>query len=185
MNLKFEIAYDGSTFFGSQKQANKNTVEDELLKAFKNINIDTKIVLSGRTDRDVHATGQVFNSFIPDYWEDLEKLKEILNNKLSRAVKIKKISKVNDNFHARFSAKKRVYRYIISSKQTTPFNDKFVTYVKNIDEDLLKKSLLGFMILNIFIKQEVTKRIQKERFLMQNFISIKIFMFLNFVQTLI
>ena len=39
MNLKFEIAYDGSTFFGSQKQANKNTVEDELLKAFKNINI--------------------------------------------------------------------------------------------------------------------------------------------------
>ena len=109
MNLKFEIAYDGSTFFGSQKQANKNTVEDELLKAFKNINIDTKIVLSGRTDRDVHATGQVFNSFIPDYWEDLEKLKEILNNKLSKAVKIKKISKVNDNFHARFSAKKRVY----------------------------------------------------------------------------
>ena len=42
MNLKFEIAYDGSTFFGSQKQANKNTVEDELLKAFKNINIDTE-----------------------------------------------------------------------------------------------------------------------------------------------
>ena len=145
MNLKFEIAYDGSSFFGSQKQANKNTVEDELLKAFKNINIDTKIVLSGRTDRDVHATGQVFNSFIPDYWEDLEKLKEILNNKLSRAVKIKKISKVNDNFHARFSAKKRVYRYIISSKQTTPFNDKFVTYVKNIDEDLLKKAIKEFV----------------------------------------
>ena len=145
MNLKFEIAYDGSTFFGSQKQANKNTVEDELLKAFKNINIDTKIVLSGRTDRDVHATGQVFNSFIPDYWEDLEKLKEILNNKLSKSVKIKKISKVNDNFHARFSAKKRVYRYIISSKQTTPFNDKFVTYVKNIDEDLLKKAIKEFV----------------------------------------
>ena len=55
LNLKFEIAYDGSTFFGSQKQANKNTVEDELLKAFKNINIDTKIVLSGRTDKEVHA----------------------------------------------------------------------------------------------------------------------------------
>lgn len=145
MNLKFEIAYDGSSFFGSQKQPNKNTVEDELLKAFKNINIDTKIVLSGRTDRDVHATGQVFNSFIPDYWEDLEKLKEILNNKLSKAVQIKRISEVNDNFHARFSAKKRVYRYIITSKPTTPFNAKFVTYIKNIDEELLKSAIKEFI----------------------------------------
>ena len=165
MNLKFEIAYDGSSFFGSQKQPNKNTVEDELLKAFKNINIDTKIVLSGRTDRDVHATGQVFNSFIPDYWEDLEKLKEILNNKLSKAVKIKKISEVNDNFHARFSAKKRVYRYIISSKQTTPFNDKFLTYIKNIDEELLKgaiKEFIGVYDFKYFHKtgsdKELTKR---------------------------
>ena len=72
MNLKFEIAYDGSSFLEVKSNQIKNTVEDELLKAFKNINIDTKIVLSGRTDRDVHATGQVFNSFIPDYWEDLE-----------------------------------------------------------------------------------------------------------------
>ena len=82
MNLKFEIAYDGSSFFGSQKQPNKNTVEDELLKAFKNINIDTKIILSGRTDRDVHATKQVFNAFIPDYWSDFEKLKKV---KIGRA----------------------------------------------------------------------------------------------------
>lgn len=165
MNLKFEIAYDGSSFFGSQKQPNKNTVEDELLKAFKNINIDTKIVLSGRTDRDVHATGQVFNSFIPDYWEDLEKLKEILNNKLSKAVQIKRISEVNDNFHARFSAKKRVYRYIITSKPTTPFNDKFVTYIKNIDEELLKsaiKEFIGVYDFKYFHKtgsdKELTKR---------------------------
>ena len=61
MNLKFTIAYDGSYYQGSQKQPNGKTVEDELLRVFKRLNIDTKIILSGRTDKDVHASGQVFN----------------------------------------------------------------------------------------------------------------------------
>lgn len=69
MNLKFTLAYDGSLFQGSQKQPNGMTVEDKLLKAFKKINIETNIVLSGRTDKEVHATGQVFNCFVPDFWK--------------------------------------------------------------------------------------------------------------------
>lgn len=82
MNLKFVCAYDGSLFQGSQKQPNKNTIEDELLKAFKTLNIQTSIVLSGRTDKEVHATGQVFNCIIPDFWRDFFKLQEILNKRL-------------------------------------------------------------------------------------------------------
>ncbi|MCG3720861.1 tRNA pseudouridine(38-40) synthase TruA, partial [Aliarcobacter butzleri] len=65
MNLKFVVAYDGSLFQGSQKQPNGKTVENELLKAFENINIKTQIVLSGRTDKEVHSSGQVFNCQIP------------------------------------------------------------------------------------------------------------------------
>ena len=52
MNLKFVIAYDGSCYQGSQKQPNGLTVENKLLKAFKEINIETSIVLSGRTDKE-------------------------------------------------------------------------------------------------------------------------------------
>lgn len=151
MNLKFEIAYDGSTFFGSQKQANKNTVEDELLKAFKNINIDTKIVLSGRTDRDVHATKQVFNAFIPDYWSDFEKLKKIINKRVDKAIKILNISRVDDKFHARFSAKTRTYRYLITTKPTNPFNQKYITYVKSVDEELLKLAIKEFEGVHDFV----------------------------------
>ena len=139
MNLKFVISYDGSLYQGSQKQPNGQTVEDKLLKAFKKINIETNIVLSGRTDKEVHATGQVFNCFVPDFWEDFFKLKEVLNRNLPSSIKILYISKVKDDFHSRFHAKKRVYRYLITSKQTNPFNTKFITYVKNIDEELLKK----------------------------------------------
>ncbi|MDY0051197.1 MAG: tRNA pseudouridine(38-40) synthase TruA [Aliarcobacter sp.] len=145
MNLKFVIAYDGSLFLGSQKQPNGLTVENKLLKAFKRINIDTNIILSGRTDKEVHATGQVFNCIVPDFWDDFSKLKEVLNRNLPHSIKINKISKVNDDFHSRFHAKKRVYRYIITSKPTNPFNDKFITYVQNIDEELLKIAIKEFI----------------------------------------
>ena len=145
MNLKFEIAYDGSSFFGSQKQPNKNTIEDELLKAFKTLNIETSIVLSGRTDKEVHATGQVFNCIIPDFWTDFFKLQEILNKRLPSSIQIRHIVKVDENFHSRFHAKKRVYRYLITTKPTTPFNDKFITYVKSVDEELLKEAIKEFI----------------------------------------
>ena len=145
MNLKFTLAYDGSLFQGSQKQPNGQTVEDKLLKAFKKINIETNIVLSGRTDKEVHATGQVFNCIVPDYWEDFFKLKEVLNKNLPSSIKILKISKVDENFHSRFHAKSRVYRYLITTKPTTPFNDKFITYVKNVDEELIKKAIKEFI----------------------------------------
>jgi tRNA pseudouridine38-40 synthase len=165
MNLKFTLAYDGSSFQGSQKQPNGLTVEDKLLKAFKKINIETNIVLSGRTDKEVHATGQVFNCIVPDYWEDFFKLKEVLNKNLPSSIKISKISKVDNNFHSRFHAKKRVYRYLITTKPTTPFNDKFITYVKNIDEKLIKeaiKEFIGIYDFKYFHKtgsdKELTKR---------------------------
>ncbi|MFA9238511.1 MAG: tRNA pseudouridine(38-40) synthase TruA [Candidatus Paceibacteria bacterium] len=145
MNLKFVITYDGSCYQGSQKQPNGLTVEDKLLKAFKKINIETNIVLSGRTDKEVHATGQVFNCLVPDYWIDFFKLKEVLNKNLPSSIKISNISKVADDFHSRFHAKKRVYRYLITSKPTNPFNDKFITYVENINEELLKLAIKEFI----------------------------------------
>lgn len=144
-NLKFKIAYDGSFYFGSQKQPDKNTVEDELLRAFKRLNIDTKIIFSGRTDRGVHASGQVFNSIIPSYWKDLKKFKEVLNHQLNPSVKILHIKKVDDTFHSRFSAKKRTYRYLITKKETTPFNQKHITSFKNINETLIKTALKEFV----------------------------------------
>ena len=145
MNLKFTLAYDGSLFQGSQKQPNGITIEDKLLKAFKKINIETNIVLSGRTDKEVHATGQVFNCVVPDFWQDFFKLKDILNKNLPSSIKILRIQKVKDDFHSRFHAKKRVYRYLITTKPTTPFNNKFITHIKNVDEELLQKAIKEFI----------------------------------------
>lgn len=145
MNAKFTISYDGSLYQGSQRQPNGLTIEDALLKAFKRINIQTNIVLSGRTDRDVHATGQVFNCVLPSFWTNLKKLKDIVNKHLPSSIKVNHICKVSDDFHSRFHAKKRVYRYVITTKPTTPFNDKFITYIKDVNEELIKEAIKEFI----------------------------------------
>lgn len=144
MNAKFIISYDGSEYHGSQTQPNGLSVEDKLQESFKSLNINTKIILSGRTDRDVHATGQVFNCILPDYWHDLKKLKDIINRHLPLSIKIKSISEVEKDFHARFHAKKRVYRYIVSKEDVDVFSFKYITQVKNFDEKKIKEAIRVF-----------------------------------------
>jgi tRNA pseudouridine38-40 synthase len=109
-----------------QIQPNKKTVEGEILKALNKININSKILHSGRTDRGVHALNQVISFEIPNFW-DLEKLKHLLNKILYPAIYFKKIEITPTDFHPRFWAKKRSYRYIIS-KYFNPFNAKYTLY---------------------------------------------------------
>ena len=145
MNAKFTIVYDGTLYQGSQSQANGLSVEDRVQKAFKSININTKIFLSGRTDRDVHATGQVFNCVLPLYWHDLEKLKDIMNIHLPSSISIKKIVKVGDDFHSRFHARKRVYRYLVSKKEVSVFSLKYISHYKEFDEELISQAIKSFI----------------------------------------
>jgi len=144
MNVKFTISYDGTCFLGSQTQPNRLSVQDSIQKAFKQLNINTKIILSGRTDRDVHATGQVFNCEIPPYWNDLKKLKVVLNRHLPLSIRVKYIKIVENDFHARFHAKKRVYRYLITKKELTAFNSKYIVHTKDFDEDKIKEAIKLF-----------------------------------------
>lgn len=150
MNLKFTIVYDGSKFSGSQKQPNGLGVENELLKVFKVLKIDSKITFSGRTDSGVHATGQVFNATFPKHFSDLEKLKEIFNRRLSGEVRVKDIKRVEKSFNSRFSAKKRVYRYFISTSQLTPFNYNYLSYKKDINEEKIRSAINEFVGIHDF-----------------------------------
>lgn len=150
MNLKITISYDGFSYQGSQRQPNKQSVENKLIEVFELLNIEPKITLSGRTDKQVHATGQVFNIEVPLFWSDLKKLKKVLNHKLPPSIRVKNIEKVSDEFHARFHAKKRVYRYVVSTKEPTPFLANYVTHVKKIDEEKIKEAIKLFIGLHDF-----------------------------------
>jgi tRNA pseudouridine38-40 synthase len=150
MNAKFVISYDGTSYQGSQTQPNGLSIEDKLQESFKSININTKIILSGRTDKDVHATGQVFNCNLPEYWYDLKKLKDIMNKNLPSNIKIKMISKADANFHSRFHAKKRVYRYLVTEDEISVFNSKFISHSKKIDQVKINEAIKEFIGIHDF-----------------------------------
>lgn len=139
MRAKAVLSYDGSKFFGFQVQKEtQQTVANVIEKALKSLNINSKIVASGRTDRGVHATNQVIHFDLPPFWRDLEKLKIQLNYRLLPNIYIKKISFADESFHARFSAKRRAYRYILSKKTPNPFEYNYVTFVENVDFEKIK-----------------------------------------------
>ncbi|MDK9694351.1 MAG: tRNA pseudouridine(38-40) synthase TruA [Sulfurimonas sp.] len=145
MRCTLTIAYNGTDFLGSQSQKeSKNTVLGTLDVALKKLNIETKIVASGRTDRGVHATGQVCHIDVPHYWSDIEKLRTSINKIVAPSILIKNIKSVDESFHARYSAKKRIYRYIIKSGNSNPFEDSFVTFLQDVDFALLQENIKLF-----------------------------------------
>ncbi|MEA3513168.1 MAG: tRNA pseudouridine(38-40) synthase TruA [Campylobacterota bacterium] len=150
MRVKLIISYDGTDYFGSQIQPDKITIQDRLTEVFELLNIDTIFDFSGRTDKGVHAFKQVVSCTLPEYWKDLNRLKNNLNKQLDNSIQVRIISKVNDNFHARFSAKKREYRYIISDKKLTPFNSRYVSYYENINENKIRSIIKLFIGIHDF-----------------------------------
>lgn len=138
------ISYDGSSYQGFQKQTStKRTVTSALEDALVSLQIHSPITGSGRTDAGVHATAQVIHFDLPDFWDDLEKLKINLNRKLTD-ISFKHISKVGDDFHARFSAKKRVYRYVFKTHQPSVFEQKYISYYDKFNPALLIEALKSF-----------------------------------------
>ena len=112
-NLKLTIEYNGANFSGWQKQNCKRTVQQTLEDAFLSLTGESVTVEgSGRTDKGVHALGQVA-SVQTENQMPLKNFKIALNDLLPADVTIKKVEKAEENFHARFSAKKKAYKYLV------------------------------------------------------------------------
>lgn len=106
------LAYDGSGFTGSQRQANSRTVQGELEKALHKIGWTGKSVLmAGRTDTGVHASGQVAAFDFNEWSHPAESLLQALNARLPADLAVRKIKPVHAEFHPRFDALSRAYRY--------------------------------------------------------------------------
>ncbi len=108
---KLTLAYDGSNFFGSQRQAGRRTVQGELEKALTALGWRGRsILLSGRTDSGVHATGQVASADLT--WSHSENdLLRALNSLLPFDLAVQAVQVVDPKFHPRFDALSRTYHY--------------------------------------------------------------------------
>ena len=137
MRLVAITSYDGSRFFGIQTQQGVAvTVMESFERAMAKCGIFQKAVYAGRTDAGVHATYQPIAFDVDDFWAKKieayggEILLKTLNSKLPDSIKIKKLYEANSDFHPRFDAVWRKYRYIVSLNKKNPFLADYVTYIE-------------------------------------------------------
>lgn len=139
-NIKLILEYDGTKYSGWQYQINANSIQEILEKAISKV-IDSKINLisAGRTDAGVHAKGQVAN-FKAETSIPLWNLKEGINSLLPYDIHIKSCEDESETFNARFDAKKKFYRYIVS-REYSPFNRLYTyLYTFKFSVDILKEA---------------------------------------------
>ena len=147
MRVAVTLAYNGTHYLGSQIQKElKNTIFGVFEAALFDLGIKQRVVASGRTDKGVHATGQVCHFDLPPYWSDTKKLHRVLNFMLPSSIRVLKVKAVSDAFHARYSTKKRVYRYILKEGMPSPFEADFVTSApERIDLEKLNAKMRIFL----------------------------------------
>ena len=140
MRYLINMSYNGNSFYGYQIQNNKITVEGEIEKCLSLIlNQSINTIGASRTDRGVHAVDQ-YCHFDYDKELDLNKLKHSMNCIINYSIYIKKITKVNNEFHARYSVLKKEYIYKINMGEYNPIEKDYVLqYNKEIKKELLDK----------------------------------------------
>lgn len=120
MRVALGIEYDGTAFFGWQRQKDVNSVQQELETALSRIADEPiEITCAGRTDAGVHATGQVVH-FDTTRERKLAAWTLGMNSNLPDAIAVNWAKEIDSEFHARFSATARRYRYIIYNKRFRP-----------------------------------------------------------------
>jgi len=143
-----KIAYDGSEFFGFQRQGEARTVQLEIENALRKSGWDGKpITAAGRTDTGVHASGQVI-AFNFEWKHSEEALKKALNANLPGDVAVHAVKVANEGFHPRFEAISRCYHYRIYCQPTRdPLRDRYAWRVwppvSIQDLKLAAKELIG------------------------------------------
>lgn len=122
MNFKITLQYDGTDFHGWQMQGDLRTVQGELTSALSQIDSRPVIVHgSGRTDAGVHARGQVASVNLQKLIT-AEKLRAAINGNVGKDLRAMAVETVSDDFHARYSALDKTYRYrIVNGPVISPF----------------------------------------------------------------
>ncbi len=121
-NIRLLVAYDGTDFSGWQRQNGERSVQGEIEKALAVLHKrEVPLIGSGRTDAGVHAAGQVANFRTSIARMEARRFVPALNSLLDRDVRILDAREASSDFHARFDARSRLYRYsLICGRHALP-----------------------------------------------------------------
>ncbi|MFW5780544.1 MAG: tRNA pseudouridine(38-40) synthase TruA, partial [Bacillota bacterium] len=147
MRYLITIEYNGKNYCGWQYQNNalsvQQVIEDTMFEFLKQ---KVKLVASGRTDKGVHAYGQKAHFDINTNFP-MNKLPIAINNILPDDIRIKDISKVDDDFHAQYSAKRKtyIYKFYISKIESPIRKDTHARIIPPLDFELMKQGAKLFL----------------------------------------
>lgn len=146
--LKLIVAYDGAAFSGWQSQARGDTIQDRIEAAFRQVTGEQiRVHGAGRTDAGVHALGQCAHLDLPPSRLAPAVLASALNASLPPQIRIMRCEFVAHAFHARFSARGKVYRYRLATTAVlSPFELGRAWHVIGaLDDEALRASARSFV----------------------------------------
>ena len=146
MRFLIKFSYDGSRFCGFQAQKNQRTIEEKMNEALTKVNNGKKtcITATGRTDKGVHALAQYGHADINVEINERQ-LKRALNSFLPEDIHVINTTEVDDDFHARYDAKGKTYKYIMNLGEYNPMERNYVfQYNYDIDVDAMRKAIRYF-----------------------------------------
>jgi len=143
-NIRLVISYDGSRFYGWQRQKKSPTVQETLEKRIKEITgEEISLAGCGRTDRGVHAISYVAN-FKSQTKLSPEDVKNAINSAVAPEILVKKAETADVLFHSRYGAKKKIYRYLITGTRC-PFLENYACFTRKVpDRETMRKAAVFF-----------------------------------------
>lgn len=127
-NYKMIIEYDGSRYYGWQRQPGQNTIQGKLESVLSALcGKEIEVIGAGRTDAGVHARGMAANAYL-DTPLSAEEIRDYLNRYLPDDIAVREVREASPRFHARYNAIGKTYRYTCFDGPVKPvFDRKYYT----------------------------------------------------------
>lgn len=137
-NYKFEICYDGTRYYGWERQPDRDTIQGKLENVLSRLeNRSVEVTGAGRTDAGVHAHAMIANARLETALSP-DGIKDYMNQYLPEDICVKKLTPASERFHARYNALGKLYTYTCYVGGEKPvFNRKYV-YVLDFDPNVEK-----------------------------------------------
>jgi tRNA pseudouridine38-40 synthase len=174
--LKLVITYDGAPFAGWQSQSHRNTIQDQVERAFEHVlGKPARVHGAGRTDAGVHALAQCAHVDVPNDRLSAARWTEALNALLPPAIRVLRCQYVSNDFHARLSAKGKIYRYRIwLAPVLPPFEYHRAWHIaRSIDLKILKRTAKQFVGTHNFV-EFAANRGKKEKSTVRTIYSVRL-----------
>ena len=145
-NYRFEISYDGTRYYGWERQPGKETIQGKLEAVLSRMTeTQAEIIGAGRTDAGVHARAMIANSHLETDLSVAEIL-AYMNRYLPDDISVNRVSIVSDRFHARYNAAGKLYTYTCYAGDSKPvFNRKYVTVLDSAPDIYAMKKATEYL----------------------------------------